>query len=118
MPVFRIHYDENEITDAQFSALNEYLLKESVRIFEVPLEHMSLFSFPYGKHHYGTSTLEIYCSASIGLYTNDVRTPQEQRVIWAKQLSDSLKQYRVEKDFNFTAVLTVQIEDWLFEFIE
>jgi len=117
MPLIKIDYDENILTQEQMENLVQGVLKQSMRIYDYGEDKISIFTAAYGTHHFSTAAAEIEVRAKLAEYDKPDKTREELRqghlVEYKKFLSDFITENKVPKGI----VFTITFEDWQVEWL-
>src|SRR5687768_88928 len=112
MPLIKIDYDQSIFEAETSDALVELLLKESMRIYDYDEDKVSIFSSPYGDHHFSTAAAEIEVRAKATEYDKPDVTPAELRTRhiseYERVLTEFISQHKLPKGM----VFTITFEDW------
>jgi hypothetical protein len=117
MPLIKIDYNESILPHEQMQDLVQSLLKESMRIYEYNEDKVSIFTAPFGQHHFSTAAAEIEVRAKIAEYEKPAITKNELRKKHLAEYKLFLQKFISQNNLPKGIVFTITFEDWQVEWL-
>ncbi len=117
MPLIRIDYNDRLFTQESYVDFTQYLLAESMRIFDTDADHISIFSSPYGPHDLTTAIAEIEYRAGIQEFVDEAMTKDQKQAVFLAQISKVVRDYKEAHGIEQGIIVTLTIENWKFDWI-
>lgn len=114
MPLIRIDYNPNEITEGLDKRLVDDLLAFAMRLHDMNEDQISIFTQPYSPISHSTAAAEVEVRAKKGEYGEN---PEERRQKHVEEYQKFFEDFLKSSSINKGVVFTLTLEDWLVKFI-